>query len=60
LGEPQKSEARLKKLRASVGEYWQLYYLFFKCDTATGDKNPAPLMWFEETMEGIEVLELSE
>ncbi len=26
-----------------VGPYWQLYYLFFKCDTCTGDKNPAPL-----------------
>lgn len=52
-----KSHARLENLRASVGDYWQLYYLFFKCDTSTGDKNPAPLIWFEETMDGIEVME---
>lgn len=25
----------------------QLYYLFFKCDTQTGDKTQAPLTWFE-------------
>ena len=52
-----KSNDRLCELRESVGSYWQLYYLFFKCDTATGDKNPAPLIWFEETMEDIEVTE---
>lgn len=53
-----KSKTRLVRLRDSVGAYWQLYYLFFKCDTCTGDKNPAPLIWFEETMPGIEVKEL--
>lgn len=47
---------RLQALRAAVGPYWQLYYLFFKCDTATGDKNPAPLIWFEAKMEDIEVV----
>lgn len=57
LGE---SNDRLARLRASVGDYWQLYYLFFKCDTSTGDKNPAPLVWFEETMPDIEVVELEE
>ncbi len=24
------------------------YMLFFRCDTLTGDKNPAPLKWFED------------
>ncbi len=51
------SEDRLTALRERVGPYWQLYYLFFKCDTSTGDKNPAPLIWFEETMEGIQVVD---
>ncbi len=32
----------------------QLYYLFFKCDTQTGDKTQAPLKWFERMVEGIE------
>lgn len=57
LGE---GEARLQELREKVGEYWQLYYLFFKCDTSTGDKNPAPLVWFEETMPDIEVMHFVE
>jgi len=36
----------------------QLYYLFFKCDTQTGDKTQAPLKWFEKTIEGIEVVKI--
>jgi len=47
-------------IRKKVGPYWQLFYLFFKCDTSTGDKNPAPLTWFETTMEDIEVVEFLE
>lgn len=54
-GKVEKCHRRLQRLRERVGAYWQLYYLFFKCDTCTGDKNPAPLLWFEETMDGIEV-----
>ena len=52
---PAESEERIAALRKAVGDYWQLFYLFFKCDTSTGDKNPAPLVWFEDTMEDIEV-----
>jgi hypothetical protein len=26
------------------------YMLFFRCDTLTGDKNPAPLKWFEDSI----------
>lgn len=59
-GKPGESERRLARIRERVGDYWQLYYLFFKCDTSTGDKNPAPLEWFEETMEGIEVVSFSQ
>lgn len=51
------ADKRLKALRRKVGPYWQLYYLFFKCDTCTGDKNPAPLIWFEEKMDAIEVID---
>ncbi|MFK8164115.1 MAG: hypothetical protein AB8H12_16845 [Lewinella sp.] len=51
------SVERITALREAVGEYWQLFYLFFKCDTSTGDKNPAPLVWFEETMEDIQITE---
>ena len=34
----------------------QLYYLFFKCDTQTGDKNQAPVKWFEENIKGISII----
>lgn len=38
----------------------QLYYLFFKCDTQTGDKTQAPLKWFERAVEGIELVTIRE
>lgn len=56
-GRMREGEDRIKMVREKVGPYWQLFYLFFKCDTATGDKNPAPLIWFEEEMEDIEVVD---
>lgn len=52
-----RSDERICDIRQRVGDYWQLYYLFFKCDTSTGDKNPAPLVWFEATMDDIEVVD---
>ena len=39
---------RLEKLLVRLGGNLELYYLFFKCDTETGDKNQAPLRWIEE------------
>lgn len=33
-----------------VGYCMDLYYLFFKCDTQTGDKTQAPLRWFEQVV----------
>ena len=53
LGE---ADRRLERLRERVGAYWQLYYLFFKCDTATGDKNQTSLHWFEQHMHDIKVV----
>lgn len=40
----------LAKLLDRVGHCLQLYYLFFKCDTQTGDKTQAPLKWFEKAV----------
>jgi len=54
------SDERIQMIRRRVGDYWQLFYLFFKCDTSTGDKNLAPLIWFEDTMKDIEVTEFTE
>ena len=52
-GEQAKS---LEGLLTRMGYCMQLYYLFFKCDTQTGDKTQAPLKWFEREAIGIEVV----
>lgn len=44
---PEKGEVRLKNLLSQLGSDLQLFYYFFKCDTQTGDKTQAPLIWFE-------------
>ena len=54
---PEKSKARLAALLRQLKDKVQLYYLFFKCDTQTGDKIQTPVRWFEETVEGIEVVQ---
>jgi hypothetical protein len=51
-------EQRLSQLLSRLGDGLQLFYLFFKCDTLTGDKNLAPLKWFEQTIKGIELVAL--
>lgn len=48
---------KLKKLLDVLGDNLQLYYLFFKCDTQTGDKNQDSLRWFERTIKGIDVVD---
>ncbi|MDB4727258.1 hypothetical protein OAF63_00585 [Saprospiraceae bacterium] len=55
-GREEEGEKRLEKLLYKLGDNLQLYYLFFKCDTQTGDKIQAPLKWFEETIQGIEII----
>jgi hypothetical protein len=52
------SNRRLKRLLDTLEEQRQLYYLFFKCDTLTGDKNPSPLKWFEQTIPDIIITEI--
>ena len=55
---PLDGENRLRRLVDRIGEHLQLFYLFFKCDTLTGDKNPAPLKWFEKALPQLELIDL--
>ena len=48
--DPIQAQHRLKKIQERVENELQLYYLFFKCDTQTGDKTQMPMDWFEEIM----------
>lgn len=52
------STQRLNNLKDVIGSNIQLYYLFFVCDTRTGDKNQAPLKWFERTFTGIDLVKI--
>jgi HD domain len=40
--------ARFQWLQKRCGYCFQLYYAFFRCDTATGDKTQAPVKWLEK------------
>jgi len=53
---PEKGQLRLDNLLEKIGSDIQLYYLFFKCDTQTGDKIQAPVRWFEQMVTGIEIV----
>lgn len=53
----EEGKQRLVNLLENLNGNLQLYYLFFKCDTRTGDKNQAPLKWFEKTISGIEIVD---
>ncbi len=46
-----KSKLILENLRERLGKNMQLFYLFFKCDTQTGDKYQSPVHWFEQIMQ---------
>lgn len=48
--------ARMNEMLSKLNGNIQLFYLFFKCDTRTGDKIQAPLHWFENTVDRIEVV----
>ena len=51
--EPEEASARIDILFDRLGSGLQLFYLFFKCDTATGDKTPAPVKWFEKKIKNM-------
>ncbi len=55
--QPEQGRERLRQLLRRLGNARQLFYLFFKCDTLTGDKIPTPLTWFEKTVDGIQPVE---
>lgn len=44
------AEARFAQLYDRLHHHWKLFDAFFKADTLTGDKNPAPLKWVEEQL----------
>jgi HD domain len=46
------SDRRLEKIMKYLSNDLQLFYAFFKCDTSTGDKDPTPMLWFENLFEG--------
>lgn len=54
---PDISTMMMRPVQERLGEHMQLYYLFYKCDTRTGDKTQAPLAWFEQEIKGIEVVD---
>lgn len=42
------AKMRFQQLQKRCGYCFQLFYTFFRCDTATGDKTQAPVKWFEK------------
>lgn len=46
--EMHQADARFQWLLDRCGYCFQMYYNFFRCDTATGDKTQAPVKWFEK------------
>jgi hypothetical protein len=57
---PDLQHKTLQDLFSRIGYCRQLYYLFFKCDTQTGDKTQASLKWFEKHAEGIDIVRIRE
>lgn len=50
------AKKRLEKLLRRLDNNLQLFYLFFKCDTQTGDKNQQSVEWFEATVKNIDIV----
>ncbi len=55
--ETERAAHRMKHLLHRIAGSNQLYYLFFKCDSETGDKNPAPVQWVEAHFPGIHAVQ---
>ena len=55
---PDAAKPRLRNLLDKLGDNLQLFYLFFVCDTMTGDKILSPLNWFEQVVPEIHVPEI--
>jgi len=50
---PEQAKTRLNQLIDNLGPHLDLYFYFFWSDTRTGDKNLAPLRWFEKIISDI-------
>ena len=57
--ETDRAALRMERLLEKIGGNNQLYYLFFKCDSETGDKNPAPILWVEANFPGVKPVMLT-
>ncbi len=55
-GKIKASNLKLEQLIQRLGPNLQLFYLFFKCDTQTGNKYQAPIEWFEKRVKGIQII----
>lgn len=53
----EESQQRLITLLERLGDNKQLFYLFFKCDTRTGDKIQTPVRWFERCVPNLQVVD---
>ena len=53
---PEEAFHRFENMLNRLEGNLQFYYLFYKCDTQTGDKIQAPLHWFEHLMKEMEVI----
>lgn len=51
------AQHRLDKVFQRIGADLQLFYLFFKCDTKTGDKTQLPIEWFEQQVPHLEIVD---
>lgn len=49
----ERAQARLERLLDKLDQQTELYYYFFFCDSNTGDKNPAPVLWVEENLPNV-------
>lgn len=52
------SQTRLEKLLGRIGNNLKLHYLFFRCDTMTGDKIQTPRFWFERKIREMKCKEM--
>lgn len=60
IDRPEEKYRTLDNLLSRMNHCLQLYYLFFKCDTQTGDKTQAPLRWFEQVVKNIRYVPVRE
>jgi hypothetical protein len=51
----QAAQRRFEQLLFRLNDNVRLFYLFFKCDTQTGDKIQAPILWFERMLASHEI-----